>query len=451
LIGAGNFILLPLYTRSLNAAQFGVYSLLDITILMVVTIAQLGFGITYLKWFADLDSSRHGELLGSVTVLTLISGTLGGAALLAGAWQSPALAMAGPVAPYLLLLIVPLESLQGVWLADVRARRRSVLFCVAAGCRLSIMVIASWWFVQAQKQGIPGILIGRAIGDAVGLAMLGALCLPFAVFRFSRSLLRGMLAYGTPLIWTALVGIGFDAAGRYLLARYTTLEEVAVYTVALKIASVLQVGFLQPFGTAWSSIMFQIGRDKSASVSITRILGVAFVAGMMLAAAISVFSPTVLPLLGPLYGRSATLVPWLLLPPAFRILEYWSSAGLFLSSRTGSIAVVATAGTLLNGGGLVMLVPRLGAFGAALAWVISLSAMIAAYAWISRRVYRLTPDWRPLVLGAALWAVGSVAAGIVPPGISAGGIALAFAALLVVGGIGVAYAAKELGAAEMKA
>src|SRR5512133_1716372 len=159
LIGAGNFILLPLYTRSLDAARFGAYSLLDVSILIVVTIAQLGLGITYLKWFADLDPARHGELLGLATATALVTGALGGGALLIGAWRSSALAMADSSIPWLLLLIAPIETIQGVWLADLRARRRSVLFCAAAACRLFIMVGASWWFVQAQRQGIRGILL----------------------------------------------------------------------------------------------------------------------------------------------------------------------------------------------------------------------------------------------------------------------------------------------------
>ena len=36
LIGIGNSVLLPLYTRCLSASQFGTYALLDVTVLLVV-------------------------------------------------------------------------------------------------------------------------------------------------------------------------------------------------------------------------------------------------------------------------------------------------------------------------------------------------------------------------------------------------------------------------------
>ena len=168
----------------------------------------------------------------------------------------------------------------------------------------------------------------------------------FASFRpprISLALVRGMLPYGIPLVWSALVGVGMDASGRYLLARHTGLDQVAVYTVALKISAVMQVGFLQPFGTAWSGIMFQISRDQDAPRSVTSILSVAFVAAMTLAAGISIVAPLALALFGnTIYYRAAVLIPWLLLPPAFRILEYWSSLGLYLTHRTGWLAGAAT-------------------------------------------------------------------------------------------------------------
>lgn len=446
LVGAGNVVLLPLYTRCLDAAHFGAYALLDVSILIVVMIAQLGFGITYLKWFADLDRSRHGELLGSVAAVTLVTGVICGILLSAGvrysAFWTP---MAGRWGLWSLFAIVPIESVQGILLADLRARRRSILFCAAAATRLLIMAGASVWFVQFQRLGITGILLGRAIGGAIGVAMLALLSLPFAAPAINLSLIRGMLIYGLPLVWSALVGVGLDASGRYLLARFTTLEEVAIYTVALKISALMQVGFLQPFGTAWSSIMFQIARDKAAPASITRILGHAFVFGMIVAATISIVAPLILPLFGKaLYARAASLVPLLLLPSAFRILEYWSSAGLYISSQTGMLAAASTAGALLNIGTLLLFAPSLGAFGAALAWILSLSITICGNAWLSKRYYRLPTSWCPLVLGFGIWTVGAATSRIIPVGLSLASCEVAGAGILVVTSPLLYYVAKEL-------
>lgn len=445
LIGLGNFILLPLYTRCLTAAQFGLYALLDITVLIVVTVTQLGFGISYLKWFADLDRSRHGALLGSVAAVTVGTGIVGGALLLAFTKGSSWSAGAGWPVPWLLLAIVPIEGLQGILLTDLRARRRSVWFCAGAALRLLIMAGASVWFVKVQQMGITGVFLGRAVGGAAGVVMLGALSLPYAAPRLDWSIIRPMLRYGAPLVWSSLLGgVAIDATGRYLLARYAGLDQVAIYMVALKVAAVMQVIFLQPFGTAWTSIMFQIGRDKAGAASITRILSHAFVVGMTLAAAISIVSPVVLPLFGnPIYRRAATLIPWLLLPSAFRILEYWSSLGLYVSNRTGWIAGISSAGAAVNAIAILLLVPRLGAFGAALAWVVALIAMICGYGRLSQRFYRLPYNWTALALGLGVWAAGLAAVFVIPTGLTLRSVSLAGTASMLVVAPTLGYACKH--------
>jgi O-antigen/teichoic acid export membrane protein len=445
LVGLGNFILLPLYTRCLTAQQFGLYALLDITVLIVVTITQLGFSISYLKWFADLDRSRHGTLLGSVALITVATGIVGGGLMLAFTRGSNWSAGAGWPIPWLLLVIVPIEGLQGILLTDLRACRRSVWFCAGAAMRLLIMAGASVWFVKVQQQGIPGVFLGRAIGGAAGIVMLAALSLPSAKLRLDWSMIRPMLRYGAPLVWSALVGVGMDASGRFLLARYAGLDQVAIYMVALKIAAVMQVVFLQPFGTAWTSIMFQIGRDKSSAATITRILSHAFVVGMTIAAAISVVSPVVLPLFGnPIYRRAATLIPWLLLPAAFRVLEYWSSLGLYVGNRTGWIAGISTAGAVLNAAAILLLVPRFGAFGAALAWVIALIAMICGNVGFSRRTYSLPYNWGALALGLGLWLAGALTAVLIPTALTPWSVSLALAASILITAPAISYAAKRL-------
>src|SRR5690606_9161966 len=80
-IGLGNFILVPLYTRSLTAQGFGVYAIIDVTILLLVLVTQLGFGVSYLKWFANIELSQRGELLGSSLILSISAAFIGGLGL----------------------------------------------------------------------------------------------------------------------------------------------------------------------------------------------------------------------------------------------------------------------------------------------------------------------------------------------------------------------------------
>jgi O-antigen/teichoic acid export membrane protein len=430
LLGIGNVILLPLYTRYLSTVHFGQYALLDAIILVVVTIAQLGMSISYLKWYADLDESRRPQLLGSAVEITILSAVLGGIVLFGiVASMREFAAGIGRLTPWLLLVVVPLESLQGLLMADLRARRRSAQFGAAAVIRLLVMIVASIWLVASRRLDIPGVMLGRVIADAAGIAMLGALSLRHAAWRFDRKMVFHMIPYGLPLVCVSLVPVGLDAFGRYLLARYAGLDQVAVYTVALKISNVMQVGFVQPFGTAWGGMMFQIVHDRNSNGSVSKLLNHTFLAGMTIAAAIIVASPVVLTLFGHgVYAQAVKLIPWLLLVPALRILDYKTSLGLYLGHRTGLLAVTAAAGAALNVGLLFLVVPHFGAFGAALAWVLPLAAMVYANSYLSKPYYRLPDSWGVIGAGLAVWAAGAAGAGFIPVEFSARSLSLVLAA-----------------------
>ena len=59
LLGAGNVILIPLYTRTLRPSEFGAFALVDVTVLLLVAITALKFDVSYLKWFAELEPARR--------------------------------------------------------------------------------------------------------------------------------------------------------------------------------------------------------------------------------------------------------------------------------------------------------------------------------------------------------------------------------------------------------
>src|SRR6266853_5554182 len=81
LVGLGNVVLIPLYTRLLPPRAFGVFALIDVVILMVVTVSLLRMDVSYLKWFADLSPEARKELLGSALLTGLTASTVDGAFL----------------------------------------------------------------------------------------------------------------------------------------------------------------------------------------------------------------------------------------------------------------------------------------------------------------------------------------------------------------------------------
>ncbi len=408
LLGLGNFVLVPLYTRYLSPEDFGLYALVEIVLLMAVTTTQLGLGTTYVRWYAETAAARRGELLASCGAAGFVAALAGGGLLvvLAGPhglhWFASLEQMR-----WMLLPVVALRNLQGILFCVLQASQRAAAYVTAAVIRLLFLSGAGVWFVVLHRGRMEGVLQSWLIGDAACFFVLLGFCLPGQRLRIHFATLRPMLKYGAPLVLSSFMALLLDASGRFFLANYKSLAEVALYVVGIKITNIISMGFLQPFGSAWAGMAFPISHRPHAPITYTKLLGYALVALMLLIATTILFGPfLVLLFAGRAYLSTVRLLPWLLLPVAFRLFEYWSSLPLYLKYKTHWIGAMATVGVLACAGLNALLVPRLGALGAALAWAGALGVNIALMTAVGRRYYILPLDLKTMGFATSLWLLG---------------------------------------------
>jgi O-antigen/teichoic acid export membrane protein len=406
LVGLGNFVLVPLYTRYLTSPDFGAYALLEISLLITVTATQMGLSTTYLRWYAETEPERRGEILGSSLVAGSFAAVAGGTTLAA--------LVASPLGEkwlpgntryaWLLLALVLLRNAQGIFFSSLQAAQRPVAYGLCAVARLLALVTAGCWFVALHREGVLGVLRGLLLGDGVCVLALLIVCLPGMRLCVRRAALGPMLRYGLPLVWSALMALVLDAAGRYFLARFQNLAEVGRYAVGIKIASILSLGFLQPFGSAWAGAAFPIAHRPNAPITYTKIMGYALIVGALLAAITVLFGPWLIRVFaGPMYCGVQPLLPWLLLPVVFRLLEYWSSLPIYLAYKTKWLGPLATISTglcvVLNS----LLVPRWGALGSAVAWSGGIATGVLLMTALGRRYYPLPFDLRACGFAGGMW------------------------------------------------
>jgi O-antigen/teichoic acid export membrane protein len=408
LIGLGNIVLVPLYTRTLSPREFGVYALIEVTVLLLVAISALKLDVSYLKWFADLVPSRRGELLGS----TLLTGL--GVSLLSGLILS--FSVAGRLGEFwlrtsthsyawLLCPIVILENLQALLMTDLRARRRPVPYSVSGLLRLVGMVVASYYFLSIRQMGLHGLFLGRLIGDALAVGYLSIVCLRSVVWKVVPSLTVPMIRFGLPLIWSVFAVMLQDASGRYFLSRYGTLEEVGLLAAAIKIAGVFQMLVAQPFGVAWGGVLFQIVKGRDAQIIYSKILAYVYVVSLGMALILTIFAPTLFRVFtAPAYYSAIAFLPLILLVRAMNVIEQPAATGIYLSGETGIFAVIYSLTLALNLLLLYVLVPRYGATGVAWAWLLAWACVPILNLFVGQRTYRLSFNWKLALFPLLPWA-----------------------------------------------
>lgn len=407
LIGLGNVILVPLYTRTLNPREFGVYALVDVTVLLVVTVTALKLDVSYLKWFADLDSAHRPQLLATTLCAGFAASTLGGLALLwvvASRFGDNWLHFPGISFAWMLLPIVVLENLQALLLTDLRARRRAVPYSGAAIIRLAVIVVVSYYLLAIRQAGLPGLFLGRLAGDTAAVIFLGAIGLRSVAFRVSPSLLLPMLRFGAPLIWSILAVTLQDASGRYFLTHYGSLEQVGLLGAAIKIGGVFQMLVSMPFAVAWGGVLFQIVKEKDGHVIYSKIFGYVYVVAFGMALVLTIFAPTLFRIFtAPAYYSAMTLLPLVLLVRAMNVIEQPAATGIYVSGRTKIFAGIYSVALVFNLFLLYILVPRFGAIGAGWAWLLGSASVPVLDLLFGQKLYRLSFNVKLMVLPLLLW------------------------------------------------
>jgi O-antigen/teichoic acid export membrane protein len=407
LIGLGNFVLVPLYTRYLAPTEFGVYALVDVAVLLLVTVTQLKFDVSYLKWFSELELSRRGELLSTVLAAgglgSAVAGTVLSAVVLSHAghaWLGATTRSFG----WLLLPLVVFENLQGILLTDLRARRHAVGYSSVAVCRLFVIVGATYYLLAIDHEGIRAVFAGRLVGDAAGLLILAVLCLNKMEWRFRSSLLKPMLRFGIPLIWSVIAVTLQDASGRYFLSRHGSLEAVGLLGSAIKLGAIFQVLVNNPFGVAWGGMLFQIVKLPNARMVYSKIFSYVYVMSIGIALILTVLGPTLFRLFtSPAYYSASVVLPLILLVRTANLIEQPASTGIYLAGRTGLLSVFYTVALCVDLTLLYLLVPKYGILGVGWAWLLASALVPVLMVSAGQKTYPLTFNWKLMVLPLLPW------------------------------------------------
>ena len=441
-MGLANVFLLPIYTRFLSPTDFGLYALVELLALTLISVSGLGFPVSYLKSFAASGPSDVPKLLGTMLWANGLAAAITGAGL--------SLFLASPASASLLrgdarrfawwlLPLILLESLQGVLLTHLRAKRRAGSFSWASAIRLLAIAALSIWLVVGRRDGLVGVFEARVLGDALACLVLWGMTASDLSLSASLESAWSMAQYGLPVMGSALIMMILDGAGRFFLNHYGSLEQVGLYSVAVKISGIMRLLVVVPFGAAWGGLLFQIAKRPRAPLIYSKLTSYLVVASVSVALVLSLFSPLFLRILATReYSGSLSAVPWLLLVQAAAILQYPSSVGLYLGSATRWLPPIFSCGIFVSFLLNRLLVPNFGVLGAAWAWLGAWVAITVLMGYVGQRHYPLHYEKRPFLIACTLCVLLLAASRLGPLAGRAGGILVPaiLSTLILAGAIG---------------
>lgn len=217
---------------------------------------------------------------------------------------------------------------------------------------------------------------------------------------WSAQLQNAGLKYGLPLAFGNLAYWGFTSVDRFVLKELASLEELGIYSMAVSFGAVALI-FQSVFSTIWAPMVFKWVKENT---HLEKIGGITLTMTALISAIIclvGIFSPLVTWVLPPKYDPVQFILLSSMLFPLFYTLTEVTGIGLNVVKKTWLITAVNIAAFFCNLILLYLLVPDLGARGAAMASALSFWVFFLIKTELSSRLWQPLPR-APLYLQATI-------------------------------------------------
>jgi O-antigen/teichoic acid export membrane protein len=385
-----SFVSFPIFTRVLSVADYGIMALVLQIVTMTVVVSKLGLGQSIQRFYPEQESSSEAGALHKFCSTVFYGATLCGISVtvlfIVGLEIVPDSVISPSLRKVLLIGsgLVFVRGVQPILMNFLRAERRTKTFnvfnTVVKGATIAfICLLFLMW-----RRDVNAVLAGTLIVELVSVIVLVVVILPrdtFSLSTFDYKLLRSAVAYGLPLALWEQAAIILDAGDRIFVQYYLNFEALGYYSCACTITNYIAQSLMYPLNLALVPIYMKMwetqGREQT-TVFLSKILNYFIMIVMCVLAGVLVTARSAVIVLGSAKLQDAApLLPTLAVGVMLYAVHIFFSAGLVIHKKTKTLAKIIAYSAILNTALNVLLIPRIGLQGAALATLISYAFFLA--------------------------------------------------------------------------
>jgi O-antigen/teichoic acid export membrane protein len=408
------FLMLPLYTRRLSQADYGLISIIDFTVGLVALVVGLNLAEALIRIYNEKDdeSWRARSVATTVVANALLAG-LGALVLSLGAGSLGPAIFGCPVPPHLVALAAATMALDAVatpCFTYLRLLDRSGTFVLVSLARLTIAVTINLVWLGGLRGGITAYFASNVVASLLQGAFLVGWTLRRVSLGFSREALAQLLRFSLPLVPASVCSLVLHRSSSWVLARFGAAEALGVFGVAYQLGNVVSNGFVQPFSLVWSTKIYEVLRLRDGAALVGRVfiwfafcvtwgaVGLSLLARPLLAGGF----------VGARFQEAASAVPLVAFAYVLFGLGFVVHMGVFIAKKTerslDAASRAAVASILLNVLGAAVARDEQMYLVPAVTGVLSFAVLAVLRYRYAQELYPLPYDWKR---AAALVALGA--------------------------------------------
>lgn len=382
----------PILTRIINPTDYGIASLLQTYINVIVSFCLLGLDQAYIRfYYAENTIAYKRKLTKTVLIYPLILALI--VAVLIAFFGRYFIELPS-ITYYLIGLCVIVTVVETVSRLSVRLQQNSMLYsCLLIIHRLVYAATIITLVLLFDKCAVDSTLIGTSLSLVV-IIIIGVVSQKSIWFgnpsHVSKEIgIAELLKYSYPFIFTSIVGWAFMAADKITLQYFSTYTEIGYYSAASTIVSLIAI-IQTTFSTLWIPMAMETFENNPDNKdfyirSLDYMTLVLFIVANSLVLIKDVFAW----ILGGNYSVAKLIFPCLLLHPIMHTLSETTVYGINFYKKTYWHIVISAVCCIFNICLNVVLVQKFGGKGAAISTGIAYILFFILRTGIAQKYYKV--------------------------------------------------------------
>jgi len=407
------FLLIPLYTRFLAPADYGVMALVSMYTQVMFIVMNLGQSTSLFRFYYehDTEEGRERVVAASIWIVILFAVPLAAIPLL---FNRPlAQLILGDEALWFLMCIGTATVLCKVLLrmpfAIMRAADQSKRYAGWSLARNAVSMVLAVVLVAGLHQGATGVVMSQFLAELVFCFLLTGMTFRMLRAGFHWKDIKEQLLFGLPFVPVGAASFTLDLTNRWFLKHYYSTSDVGIFSLGYRFAEILTFAVMA-FQLSWPQFLFKNRREPDAPQLYADMTAYYLAVMLFLWLGLAVFAPELLRIMAtPEFYPAAALIPIISFALVFDGMGFMFNIGALFSKKTILRTISVTVAAAVNVGLNFVLIPRYGMMGAAWATFIGFLVQMSTTLYLSLHIYHVPYRYGRLLgmLAAALVIYGA--------------------------------------------
>ncbi len=366
---AASFLLLPVYTKYLSPSDYGIMSLVNITMELIGIVLGLGVNAATARFYYDMEDEKNRKMVISTSyLLSFVFSAFGLVLLLLFSPQLSKLIF--DTEKYTMVFVVGSTAMVfglnvEIGLSYMRIKAASKRYVAVSFSRLLMLISLNILFVVVYKSGVIGIFYSTLITKATYAIILTIPILFTTGIGFSKRIAKDIMLFAYPLIFSSIPRVLVNQSDKFFINFYFSPLQTGLYTLAQKIGTSLHILMTTPFLASYLPHRFAIMKQKNAKNVYASVLRYYVLVIGTAGLGLSIYAEDIVRIMtDEKFHDAAKYVPLYALGMLIFGLKYHFETGIMIEKKTKVITLVNIIAGSVNIGLNFLLVARYMIWGA---------------------------------------------------------------------------------------